>query len=157
MDLSEKVLKLRKANNLSQEELAEQLDVSRQSVSKWESGQSVPEIDKLCMLSNIFNVTTDYLLKPSEIDELSIKTEMLEKKQKELMDRNEKMRGIRFCILSCTSVYLIAIAVFFIMHSLFWKLLYPPVALSIFLVATAIAIIINIRHKKHVHSPVSDS
>ena len=51
MDLSEKILKLRKANNLSQEELAEKLGVSRQSISKWESGQSLPDIDKLSCYS----------------------------------------------------------------------------------------------------------
>ena len=43
MDISEKILKLRKANNLTQEQLAEQLQVSRQAVSKWESGQAIPE------------------------------------------------------------------------------------------------------------------
>lgn len=47
MDISEKILKLRKANNLTQEQLAEQLQVSRQAVSKWESGQAIPESDKL--------------------------------------------------------------------------------------------------------------
>ena len=148
MDLSEKILKLRKVNNLSQEQLAEQLGVSRQSISKWESGQSTPEIEKLSMLSDIFNVTIDHLVKPSEIDELSIKTEILEKQQKELLEKTKKIQNIRFCILSCVAVYLIAVAVFFIMHSLFWSLLFPPVALSIFLVATAIAIYINLKHKK---------
>jgi transcriptional regulator with XRE-family HTH domain len=60
---SEKIQNLRKDKNLSQEELGEKLDVSRQSVSKWESGLAMPEIDKLIMLSEIFGVTTDYLLK----------------------------------------------------------------------------------------------
>lgn len=67
MDLSEKIIKLRKANNLSQEQLAEQLGVSRQSISKWELGQSMPEVENLSLLSDIFNVTVDYLLKPSEV------------------------------------------------------------------------------------------
>ncbi|HJH07958.1 MAG TPA: helix-turn-helix domain-containing protein [Fusobacterium ulcerans] len=48
---------------MSQEKLAQLLGVSRQSVSKWELGQSLPEIDKIIQLSNIFEVTTDYLLK----------------------------------------------------------------------------------------------
>ena len=69
MEISEKVLQLRKANNLTQEELAEKLNVSRQSVSKWESGQTIPELEKLIALSEVFQVTTDYLLKPSELDE----------------------------------------------------------------------------------------
>ena len=78
MDFSEKLLTLRKAKNLTQEELAEKLNVSRQSVSKWESGQAVPELDKIVAISTVFDVTTDYLLKSSEIDDLSVKTEMLE-------------------------------------------------------------------------------
>ena len=47
MDFSEKLLTLRKSRDLTQEQLAERLDVSRQSVSKWESGQAVPELDKI--------------------------------------------------------------------------------------------------------------
>ena len=69
MDFSEKLLTLRKANNMTQEQLAEKLDVSRQSISKWESGQATPELEKIVAMSAVFNVTTDYLLKSSEIDE----------------------------------------------------------------------------------------
>lgn len=61
--LSEKIAALRKQNGFSQETFAEMLDVSRQAVSKWESGSSIPEIDKIIRMSEIFNVTTDYLLK----------------------------------------------------------------------------------------------
>ena len=68
MNFSEKLLTLRKSKALTQAQLAEQLNISRQSISKWESGQAIPEVDKLVELSNIFDVTTDYLLKPSEID-----------------------------------------------------------------------------------------
>ena len=63
MSLSEKIILLRKRNGWSQEELAERLHVSRQSVSKWESAQSVPELDKILQLSSLFGVTTDDLLK----------------------------------------------------------------------------------------------
>lgn len=90
MDLSEKILTLRKSRNLTQEQLAENLDVSRQTISKWESGQSLPEPDKIVALSEIFNVSTDLLLKPSEIDSLSLKTEMLENQQKQLLLREKK-------------------------------------------------------------------
>lgn len=62
MELSEKILQLRKALGLSQEQLAEQVGVSRQSISKWETGQSVPELEKLVALSRIFAVSTDELL-----------------------------------------------------------------------------------------------
>lgn len=56
---------LRNQNGWSQEELAEKLNVSRQSVSKWETGTSIPDLDKIMLLSEIFGVTTDYLLKDS--------------------------------------------------------------------------------------------
>lgn len=62
-NLNQKISQLRNDNNWSQEELAEKLNVSRQSVSKWESGQAKPDLDKIIALSNIFDVSTDYLLK----------------------------------------------------------------------------------------------
>ncbi|MBQ7333418.1 MAG: helix-turn-helix transcriptional regulator, partial [Clostridia bacterium] len=69
MDLSSKITKLRKSLALSQEELAEKLGVSRQAVSKWESGQSLPDIDKIILMSSFFGVSTDYLLKDEVKDE----------------------------------------------------------------------------------------
>ena len=63
MNLPEKILMLRKEKGWSQEELAEKLDVSRQSVSKWESGASQPDLNRILDLSRIFDVTTDFLLK----------------------------------------------------------------------------------------------
>lgn len=95
MEFSEKLLTLRKAKTLTQEELAEKLNVSRQSVSKWESGQAVPELDKIVAISTVFDVTTDYLLKSSEIDDLSVKTEMLEKQQEQMLAREKRQQKIR--------------------------------------------------------------
>ena len=63
MILADKIIELRKKNGWSQEELAEKLDVSRQSVSKWEGAQSVPDMGRIVRLSEIFGVSTDYLLK----------------------------------------------------------------------------------------------
>lgn len=68
MILADKIITLRKRSGWSQEELAEQLGVSRQSVSKWEGAQSVPDLDKILQLGKIFGVTTDYLLK-DELEE----------------------------------------------------------------------------------------
>ena len=65
MTLGEKIYSLRVKNGLSQEAFGEKLGVSRQSVSKWETDQSVPELDKIVMISKLFTVTTDYLLKES--------------------------------------------------------------------------------------------
>ena len=68
MKFSEKVRKLRIRKGLSQEELAEKLDVSRQTVSKWEAGSSLPEIEKLIFLSDFFQVSIDYLLRDKQIN-----------------------------------------------------------------------------------------
>ena len=63
MNISQKILLQRKKKGISQEDLANALNVSRQAVSKWESSQSVPDMDKIVALSSYFNITTDYLLK----------------------------------------------------------------------------------------------
>lgn len=68
MRLAQKIFNERKRLGLSQEQFAEQMEVSRQAVSKWESGQSMPDLDKLVLMSQIFGVTTDYLLKEEEVD-----------------------------------------------------------------------------------------
>lgn len=59
MILADKIIEERKRIGLSQEELAEKLNVSRQSVSKWEGAQSIPDINRIIMLAEIFGVTTD--------------------------------------------------------------------------------------------------
>ena len=68
MILADKIVSLRKKAGWSQEELAEKLGVTRQSVSKWEGAQSVPDMDKVVTMSRLFGVTTDYLLK-DELEE----------------------------------------------------------------------------------------
>ena len=59
MTLGEKITQLRNAADMTQEEMAEKLAVSRQSVSKWEMNQALPQIDKVLMLCDLFNVSTD--------------------------------------------------------------------------------------------------
>ena len=149
MDFNDKLLTLRKGKDLTQEQLAERLDVSRQSVSKWESGQAVPELDKIIALSNIFDVTTDYLLKPSEIDELSVKTQILEQQQKALeytIQKKEKKKNIILC---CTAIYLIAFAIMMLVEQISWEVeflwnIFPGMTFPMItlLIATAIAIFI---------------
>lgn len=68
MILSEKIVMLRKKLGLSQEEIAEKLGISRQSVSKWELGAAMPDLDKVLRLSQLFGVSTDYLLKDDAPD-----------------------------------------------------------------------------------------
>ena len=70
MIFADKLIDLRKKNGWSQEELAEKMDVSRQSISTWESAQSIPDMGRIVRLSEIFGVTTDYLLKDNlELEE----------------------------------------------------------------------------------------
>ena len=71
--LSENIKKYRKANNMSQDELAEKLNVTRQSISLWETGQTQPSLDNIIALAKLFNTTTDALVtdvkfKPEEGD-----------------------------------------------------------------------------------------
>ena len=66
MNIADRIQYLRKQNGLSQEELADKIGVSRQAVSKWESEQSTPDLDKIIVMSDLFEVTTDYILKGIE-------------------------------------------------------------------------------------------
>lgn len=61
MILADKIIELRRKSGMSQEELAEKLNVSRQSVSKWESAASIPDLTRILEMSRLFGVTTDYL------------------------------------------------------------------------------------------------
>ena len=117
MILAEKIALLRRKNGWSQEELANQLAVSRQAVSKWESGASIPDLDKILKLSELFQVTTDYLLKdaleqpdaaavvqPEEQDREPHRTVSLEEAN-EYLDIVQELRGrmaagVGLCILS---------------------------------------------------------
>ena len=75
MILADKIVRLRKKNGWSQEELAQKMNVSRQAVSKWESAQTIPELEKILQLGALFGVTTDYLLKDDmELEEFTSET-----------------------------------------------------------------------------------
>ena len=103
MILADKITDLRKKNGWSQEELANQLGVSRQAVSKWESASSIPDLDKIVKMSIIFGVSTDYLLKDS-LEERRDTEEILECNTAELGMDDEK--GIRMISMETANVYL---------------------------------------------------
>lgn len=126
MILADKILELRKKKGWSQEQLGEQLDISRQSVSKWESGASIPDLDKIVKMSQIFSVSTDYLLK-DEIESLEeesqqdadLEREMenanavsLEEANKYMDAARESAKGIGLgtvlCFLSPVSLFLLS-------------------------------------------------
>lgn len=96
MNLADRIQSLRKTKGLSQEQLADQIGVSRQAVSKWESEQSTPDLDKIILLSDFFDVTTDYLLKGIEPDK----------------DNREKSKDLTCKILYIASTALIFIGLF---------------------------------------------
>lgn len=108
MALSEKLYALRKKSNLSQEQLAEQLGVSRQAISKWESGKAIPESDTLISISQYFHVTLDYLLKEDDavLSEPSAEEDKEDNQKKVSTDMKKRTAGVIICI--CGAVCLIA-------------------------------------------------
>lgn len=110
MILADKIILLRKKNGLSQEELAEKMGVSRQSVSKWEGAQSIPELEKILQLSRLFGVTTDYLLKDEieaeencsdSCDEISLRKVTLEEANVYLNERKRASFKIALATFLC--------------------------------------------------------
>ena len=120
MILADKILQLRTAQGWSQEELAEKLGVSRQSVSKWESAGSIPDLNKILQLAQLFGVTTDYLLK-DELDAVEYSGEeescgiRISLKQAEeyfavrIKEHKRIAIGVMLCILSPVLVILLPV------------------------------------------------
>lgn len=96
MVLGEKLKRLRKSRGLSQEQLAAELSVSRQSVSKWELGESKPEIENLIALSEYFNVSIDELLKMDK--ECTSKIKVRAKEEQSMMNIGCFKKGIKILI-----------------------------------------------------------
>lgn len=122
MILADKIIRLRKKLGWSQEELAEKMNVSRQAVSKWEGAQTVPDLGKVLQLSQLFGVTTDYLLKDEiEIEEftgddgeVSVKRVSLQEAGEFMQWRQEAAKRIALatflCIISPIPLLLLAAA-----------------------------------------------
>lgn len=119
MILADKIIRHRKKNGWSQEELADKLNVSRQAVSKWESAQSIPELEKILALAYLFGVSTDYLIKDEiEDDELADETREEPKRKITIEKANEylEMRkksavqialAVLLCILSPIALFIL--------------------------------------------------
>lgn len=111
MKFNERLLDLRKKNGWSQEELGYKLDVSRQTISKWESGQTTPELEKLRTLSKIFDISVDELISEEDI----VKKENTEKEKKKISNKtNSKtfkyIKGVLGLIfISIIIIYLIIV------------------------------------------------
>lgn len=156
MNFADKIISLRKQQGWSQEDLSEQLDVSRQSVSKWESGASVPDLDKILKLSHLFGVSTDYLLKdelesPEPADTLPSPAETLPSLGAEEADTYlrlvQKLSGrfawaVSLCILS--PVALILLGGFYEQYRLLSENMAGGIGVSVLLILVAGAVAIFI-------------
>lgn len=92
MTLGQKIFELRNKQKMSQGDLAEKLNVSRQSISKWETDASVPELDKLIMLSDLFNITMDDLVRDELLEKSAYEEkESTEKRSSETVVINKQM------------------------------------------------------------------
>lgn len=107
MSLTEKIHQLRKQHNMSQEQLAGKLGISRQAVSKWESGQSMPDTDKIIQLSKIFNVTADYLLKDEDSSKATFVSDNKVKFQGKRSSMLDKLRRNRKMVITATFIFTI--------------------------------------------------
>ena len=142
MTLPDRLVKLRKAAGLSQEEVADKLEVTRQTVSKWETGQSSPDLDKVLPLCDLYHITPDELLHEGgseEADELKAQKDAA--RAEELLEKSvakKKLIGI------LSGVFTYVIAIVFIMVSIPVLQMNPVVASGIFLLLLAIATLIII-------------
>lgn len=112
--LADKIIELRKKNGWSQEQLAQKLNVTRQSISKWEGAQSVPDLQKIILLSEIFGVTTDYLIK-DEIEEEFLNEDVDLKVRKVTLTEAKEFLNIKH-----TNAKLMALGVFLCIISPVW-------------------------------------
>lgn len=153
MTLPERLTKLRKLAGLSQEEVADKLEVTRQTVSKWETGQSSPDLDKVLPLCGLYNVTPDELLHDGGTEEAD--AEMVKsnfERSEEQANRiiaKKRLQGI----LGGVMLYFVAIA--FIMTSIAVFNINPVIASAVFIILFAVATLIIIYSsiiykKKHV-------
>lgn len=121
MKFNEKLIKLRKAAGLSQEELGNRLDVARQTISKWELGETTPEMDKLVELSNLFNVSMDEMAKETEIPEV-IARELDHKKIESVYnDVGTAKRCVKWYLIIAGSVAIIVVLLilYFVVNTIF--------------------------------------
>ncbi|MCK5731850.1 MAG: helix-turn-helix transcriptional regulator [Tenericutes bacterium] len=106
----EKLRNLRKQKNMSQEELANQLDISRQSVSKWESGLSMPDLENVIKLSELFEVSLDYLLKDRK-SESEFNYYTVDTKEKKAMSKINILSMITLTLSIATILTLIILSI----------------------------------------------
>lgn len=151
MILADKIIRLRKKNGWSQEELAEKMNVSRQAVSKWEGAQTIPDLEKILLLSELFGVTTDYLLKDEIENEEFIHNDAASGiKRVTMSEANDYIEhrkkasllialGVFLCIISPCALIILSAAPFYFNIPISFSIIIGVIALLLF-VAAAIGI-----------------
>ena len=110
MNVADRIQALRKQHGMSQEQLADAVGVSRQAVSKWESEQASPDLDKVVIMSDLFDVTTDYILKgiePVEVQDHKTMGDVLD--EKVLTEDNENRLKLIFKVVLIVGAVFIAV------------------------------------------------
>ncbi len=140
MNLGEKLYELRKEKNLSQEEVADKLNVTRQTVSKWETNQSTPDFDKIVPLCELFEISTEELLTGKKQEQKEEKTVVEEKP----LTKEEVRRKSAEVVSSAVFLYILAVVV--IMVAIPVLRMNPIIASAIFLIIVAFATAKIIKH-----------
>ena len=146
MNLGEKLFELRKEKNLSQEEVADKLNVTRQTVSKWETNQSTPDFDKIVPLCNFFEITTDELLtgKKPDINTVQKQEEKQEEAEEKIPTKEEVRRKSAEVVSTSVFIYVVAIALLTVAIPVLR--INPIVVSALFLVVVAWATARMIKH-----------
>lgn len=147
MNIGEKLYELRKGKNLSQEEVAEKLNVTRQTVSKWETNQSSPDFDKILPICELFEISTEELITGKKTKEKNNENEEMKKdvkEEKENLTRDEIR--IKSAEIVSTLVFLYILDIVILVLSIAWLELDPILVVSIFLILIAIATTRIIKH-----------
>ena len=121
MTFQEKLISLRKAKGLSQEELGAELHVSRQTILKWESGQSYPDFQRLVLLSDYFELTLDQLVKDVDVQEVRQKNLDPQKLDSLYRDAGKAKKIFRWYLILAggVAVVVLALMLYFIIHAVY--------------------------------------
>ena len=136
MNIGEKIFELRKQKNLSQEEVADRLNVSRQTISKWETNQSTPDFDKIVPLCELFEISTDELLK-------GIKEKNQEVKEPKIITKQDVREKTAKVISTSVFTYIAAVAVFLFLVCVLGVNAVAAIVVFLIMVGFATASIIN--------------
>lgn len=142
MNIGEKLFELRKAKNLSQEEVAESLNVTRQTVSKWETNQSTPDFDKIVPLCELFEIGTEELLTGKKPEE-NLKRSVNEK-EPEILTKEEIRKKSAEVVSTSVLIYILAVAFFIVAVAFLW--IDPIIVTAIFLGVVGFATARLVRH-----------